>query len=760
MDPSENLQLSDPRSLAHNPSQSLQNIEILDVEAEQAPHLLDYWRLVLKRRWTVSVCLLIVFSTVAIGTLKKTPIYEGKVTLEIDPEQPQVLNFREVAQSAPTVDVDSYRETQYKILQSRSLAERVVRDLQLYRVPEFYKNRMLFGLITSNPDKIPSPSELAPDPNSDAFRNAVGYLLRSVDVSPVRRSNLVEVSADCESPQLAQQIANKLADDYIEQNLQAGWDESAKASDWLQGRLTELKVKLEKADDELQQYAQRNSIVFITDKQTMVNERLQELLQAYTAAQAQRFQKEALYSLVQKGEIENLPGVMDNRLVQDLQERKFDLEKQYAEITTWVKPDYPKAREIQKQMDAIQAQIDKQAQAVARIVADGYHSALAQEQSLQKAVETQKQEVNNIAAKSVQYNILKRDSDSYRQLYDGLLQRMKEARVSSGLDASNIRVVDAAELPKGPSKPRVPLNMMLGIVAGLGLGVGLAFFQEYLDRSLKTQEDVETLLRLPSLGILPRFHANGNGKDEMPEAIVPQTHALVAPYLQNAPEAIEAFRSLRTSILLSANPVPRLILVTSSLPGEGKTTTTLNLGATLASLGSKVVIVDCDMRKPNCHRAAGVSNASGFVQCLTGQLDVTKALLPVPGVGNLSVIPCGPIPPNPAELLSSPATAECLHRLRGLFDYVLVDSPPLLSVADSRILATLTDAAVLVTRAFETPYDVVRRGRTLLHGAGARILGVALNDVDLHKHRYGPDSYYRYGYGEYESDSSRESGPS
>ena len=522
MDQSQDLQLSPPPSqLAQRPSQPLSNIEIVDVSAEQTPHLLDYWHIVLKRRWTVVLCLLSVFFTIAIGTLKKTPLYDGKVIIEIDPEQPQVLSFREVAQSAPTVDVDSYRETQYKILQSRSLAERVVRDLQLYRLPEFYKSHGLFGLVTSNPAKIPSPSDFAPDPNSDAFRNAVSYFQRSVDVNPVHRSNLVEVTFECENPQLAQQIANKLADDYIEQNLQAGWDEAAKASDWLEGRLTELKVKLEKADDLVQQYAQRNNIIFISDKHNMVNERLQELLQAYTAAQAQRFQKEALYNLVQKGEVENLPGVMDNRLVLGLEERKFDLERRAAEISTWVKPDYPKAREIGKQADAIQAQIDKQTLAVAKIVTDGYHSALAQEQSLQKAIEAQKKEVNDMEARSVQYNILKRDSDSYRQLYDGLLKRMKEARVSSGLDASNIRVVDPAELPRGPSKPRVLLNMLLGIVAGLGLGVGLAFFQEYLDRSLKTQEDVETLLRLPSLGILPRFLTNGNGKGEASEAIVP-----------------------------------------------------------------------------------------------------------------------------------------------------------------------------------------------------------------------------------------------
>jgi capsular exopolysaccharide synthesis family protein len=240
----------------------------------------------------------------------------------------------------------------------------------------------------------------------------------------------------------------------------------------------------------------------------------------------------------------------------------------------------------------------------------------------------------------------------------------------------------------------------------------------------------------------------GKGAEEKTESLVAAGQSSpAAPTILKTPAFLEAFRSLRTSILLSANPVPKTLLITSALPGEGKTTTTVNLGATLASLGNKVVIVDCDMRRPACHRSTGVQNKPGFVQCLTGHVDLSDAILPVPGVENLTVIPCGPIPPNPAEVLSSPVTAEMLRRLREKFEYVLVDSPPLLSVADSRILATITDAVVLVVRAHSTPYDAVRRARTLLYGAGARILGVALNDVDFRRSAYGYGSYYRYGYG-------------
>jgi capsular exopolysaccharide synthesis family protein len=749
MDENEIPPADQSQSLARIGPQALRGQEILEVSPEEAPHLLDYWRVIVKRRWPVLTCLLIVFSTVAIGTLKQTPIYEGKVLTEINPEPPNVLNFQEILQ-IDTRDIDSYRETQYKVLQSRTLAERVVRDLKLYQYPEFYRRRALLGLVERDPDQIPSASDPGPpDSSSDAYRNSVKHFLDSLSVSPVRRSNLVEVAFYSEDAALAARVANQLAADYIDQNLQVKWDETIKASEWLQGQLVGLKGKLEKSEDTLQAYAQANSILFVEEKKNLVNERLAQLQEQYTKAQAERFQKEALYGLVQAGKVQDLPGFLSNRLIQDLAVRLSELERDYSQLTATVKPDYPKAVALKKQMDTVQASLDRQKKALAQNIVDEYRSALANEKFLAQALEQQKKEVNDIAEKSIQYNILKREVDTSKQLYDGLLQRLKEAQVSAGLKASNIRIVDAAEVPKRPVKPRVLLNLALGVVLGLGLGVGLAFFQEYLDDTLKTPDEVETLVRLPALGVIPLFSPDGTSKASEGKLVSIGRHSQKArpPAIQTDPAVLEAFRSLRTSILLSANPVPKIILITSALPGEGKTTMAVNLAAMLASLGSRVVIVDCDMRRPACHRAAGVENKPGFVQCLTGHVDLPQGILPVPGVQNLSVVPCGPIPPNPAELLSSPLAAELLGRLRGEFEYVILDSPPLLSVADARTLSTLSDAVVLVVRAYETPYDAVRRARSLLYYAGARILGVALNDVDLRKGGYGYGYYYRYGYG-------------
>jgi capsular exopolysaccharide synthesis family protein len=741
-DPAQSLVLSGPQSLQ-------QPLDPLNVPAQEIPYLLDYWIVIVKRRWAVLACLLIVFTTVAIGTLKKKPVYEGKVLIEINPEQPNVLNFQEVLQLT-SVDIDSYRETQYKVLQSRTLAEHVIDGLKLNCYPEFYRNRFLFGLIERDPDKIPSASEPGPpDRSMNAYRNTVKHFIDNIDVTPVRHSNLVEVSFYSEDAELAARIANQLSSDYIDQNLQVKWDETIKASEWLSGQLVGLKAKLEKSDDALQSYARANSIIFVEEKQNLVNERLKELQEAYTKAQAERFQKESLYNFVQAGRVQDLPGVLDNRLVQDLSLRLAELQRDYAQMTATVKPEYPKAIALKKQIDTIQASLDRQKKSLSQNTIDSYRSALANERYLDQALEEQKKEVNDIAEKSIQYNILKREVDTNKQLYEGLLTRMKEATVSAGLKASNVRIVDTAQVPKAPVKPKVALNLAVGLVLGAAFGVGLAFLQEYLDKTLKTPDEVEGLLRLPSLGLLPSYFTDGAGKgnDKRLATVKHGSDGAIAPAVQTARAAIEAYRSLRTSILLSASPVPKILLITSAVPSEGKTTVTVNLGATLASLGSKVVIVDCDMRKPCCHRSTGVENNPGFVRCLTGHVELADAILPVPGVPNLSVIPCGPIPPNPAEVLSSPVTRELFIKLRSQFEYVLIDSPPLLSVSDSRILSTLTDAVVLVTRAYSTPYDVVRRARGLLYAAGARILGVALNSVDPHKGGYGYG--YGYGYGHY-----------
>lgn len=746
MDEIEKPQLNRPASLFRTPTDlDLRAEQIVDVSSEEAPHLLDYVDVVLKRRWAVMSCLLIAFGTAAIGTLKQKPVYRATAVLEVNPEPPDILNMKDVLQLGTVVDADTYRATQIQILNSRSLAGRVVQKLQLQNQPEFTKPRLL-GLLSP---RLPQDSRKQRlDVSSEAYHAAVDHFVDSVDIRPRLHTSLVEVSFDSTDPALGARVANQLADEYIFQNLQSKWDATQKASTWLEGRLDELKARLEKSEDVVQAYAQAKSMVFVADKQNLVSSRLEQLQLEYTKAQMERFQKESLAKLVESGKVEDLPGFIKDKLIQDLESHLADLQREYAKVTAGVKPEHPRAVQIQKQIDSVNDSLVSLKKLVAQEVTHEYQAAVEHEKFLAQALEEQKQEVNAMAEKSIQYNFLRRDAETNRQLYEALLQKLKESQVQAGVSANNIRVVDPAETPKKPIKPRVLLNLAMAIVLGLVSGLGLAFFQEYLDKTIKTPDDVEKLLRLPSLGFLPKFSLNRPGNDTEPKqlSVAPGNDSLAASGIETDPDTMEAFRTLRTSILLSAEPVPRMLLVTSALPSEGKTTVAINLGATLASLGSKVVVVDCDMRRPTCHLRTGVQNAPGFVQCLTGGVELSEAIIPVPSVANLSVIPCGPIPPNPAEVLSSVRAGELLQRLRSEFEYVLVDSPPLLAVADGRILSILVDAVVLVVRGQLTPYDVIRRARALLYGAGARVLGVAVNNVDFRRDGYSY-GYYKYAYG-------------
>ncbi len=716
--------------------------EVFDVTSEEALHLREYWNILVQRRWTVILCTIIIFATAAIWVLKQKRQYTASVLLEINPEESNTLNFRQWLQVNNT-DQDTFLETQYRILKSRTLAERAVQELDLERVPEFYQSHGLFARKIKLPPVAPGMA-VRPKPNSPAYRNAVAHLLGSLDVYPIRQSNLVRVAFTSQDPHLAARVANQLAADYIDENYRVKWEATMNASNWLENQLVQLKARLETSEYKLQQYAKDNSIIFVGKGASLANDRLEQLQEQYTKAQAARFQIEAQYSLVQSGRLQDLPGFLDNRLIEELQDELVTLRQKYADMTSVVKPSYPTAVALKRQIDTVQKSLNTQVSTLTQNIVQQYHSALARENYLAEAITAQEKVVNEDAQKAIQYNILEREVKTNRQLYQDLLERMKEAQVTAGLKASNVRIVDAADLPLVPSKPRVVMDLALALILGLAAGIGLALLQEYLDDTFKNPDEVQVRMRLPSLGALPQI-LFADAKKEKSRTSIELRRTQTAPALTTNPQSIEAFRNLRTSILLSASPVPRVVLVTSALPSEGKTTVSMNLGATLASLGSRVVIVDCDMRRPAVHRSAGVSNRTGISQYLTGQAALRDIIQPVASVKGLSVATSGPIPPNPAEILQSPLAAEMMRTLRADFDYVLVDSPPLLSVSDSRILATVVDGVVLVIRACATPHGVARRARDLLAGSGARVLGVALNGIDFQKNGYG--YYYRYGYG-------------
>src|SRR6266581_4140301 len=731
------------------------------LESAEALDLRSYGRILRKRLPTILIVFFILFTAILIATLKQRPVYRAQVLLEIQKENPDIPTIKELYELEAVSD--AYLRTQYNILASESLSRRVIEQLRLDTLPEFNSPRWWQIWPKTKKPSTAQTFAIGPVPAGGDRELSQRVLERFQDqltVDPVNRSRLVTVRFDSRDPELAARVVNTLVADYVDQSLEARWQATQKAAEWLTQQLVGVKAKLEKSEDELQTYARRNGLVFLeTDKgasQNVANERLQQLQEQLTKAQAERYGKEALYRLVQTGEYESLPGVFENKLIQDLSERLAELKREHAQLSTTFNADYPRVKEIQSQIDEIEGSLGEERKRAADRIANDYSAAVHRENLVQQALGEQQKQVSLIAEKSVQYNILKREVDTNKQLYEGLLQRLKEAGVSASLKASNIRIVDSAEPPARPVKPRIPLNLAVAALLGLGLGISTAFLQERLDDTLKGADDVERLFGLSALALIPSVHYL-NGDQPSVRKLLERAKPLKSGHNGTAsnpgvcwhridqggnPEAalVEAFRSLRASVLLStADHPPGSLLVTSTQPGEGKTTIATNLAISLAQLGRRVLLVDADLRFPSLQRLFCIREGLGLVSYLTGQQDWRAAVCPS-GSPGLDLLPCGPVPPNPAELLSSKSMGAFIGSAKSEYGFVILDSSPLLTLADSRILASLVDGVLLVVKNGTTPREQILHAQSGIRSVGGNLIGVVLNSVDIRT-----NGYYNYG---------------
>jgi succinoglycan biosynthesis transport protein ExoP len=510
--------------------------------------------------------------------------------------------------------------------------------------------------------------------------------------------------------------------------------------------LLDMKVQLEKSEDALQQYARDNGLLFLeTDKGTtenIVTQRLRELQEELTKVQTDRYEKEALYRLLEQGDFAALPGVFDNKLMQDLTERLAELERERSRLSAIFYPDYPQVKEIQSQIDESQERLTTERDRAAQAITNDYHASVKREEMVQRAFQVQQKQADVIAEKSVQYNILKREADTNKQLYVGLLEKLKETGISTSLKAANIRVVDPAYPPKKPVRPRILLNLSLALVFGVALGIGGAFLQEHLDNTFKTADEIERFLHLSVLASVPAVQSyNGRGAmhglyerarilagDKGRTRLAPRWNRIEGNG-QNT-DLAEAFHGLRTSVLLStAKRPPNSLLIMSAQGREGKTTVATNLAISLAQLEERVLLIDADLRRPSIHEFFGAKNSSGLVNYLTGN-SAWRSLVYRTGPTGLDVLFCGPVPPNPADLLSSDYMRNLIREASKEYKFVVVDSPPLLNLADSRILATLVDGVILVVGGGITPRELVHRAYASALDAGAHVLGAAINFAD------------------------------
>jgi len=719
------------------------------------PHLLDYLIILRKHQWLILTFLLTVVTVVTVATFKMKPVYQATALVEVDREAQNVLPFQTEDSYSEYMDAEDYIQTQMKVLQSETLALDTIRSLDLASYPEFG------GASGSQLVRPASPGDKRPA--------ILGAFLGRLGVQRVPNSRLIEVTFSAQNPQLAARVVNAHLQNFIEQNFKSKYDATTRASGWLSSELEELRLQVEKSEDARIAYQRQNQIWQVDEKQDITTQKLADLSNAVTAAQTDLAAKEAAYRMASDGNVDALASMSKNGVVADLLQRKSALDESYAEAMNQYGPNFPKVQRIADQQKEIQKDLAKARQTVIEGVRQDYETAKQRVALLQDELTAQKAEANNMAEKLVQYNILEHDAKANRQLYDGLQEKLKEATISAGLRSSNIRIVDPALVPTTPSAPRKTRNILLSILVGLVGGIGLAVFREYLDNTVKSPDDIESLTGLPSLAVVPALpDSDGRhgrfsrlvGDGNAPEVTAPRVELL--SYVQPKSQISEAFRGLRTSLLLSqAEHPPQVILVTSALPREGKTTAAVNLAVTLAQLGDRTLLMDSDLRKPGIRRALNLTagKEGGLSSYLAGVSSLDDVMIPHPAISNLTALTTGPVPPSPADLLSSHRMREGLQELRRRFKFIVIDSPPIMAATDAVILSALTDGVLLVVRSGNTPKEAFTRARDLLSAVKCRLLGVVLNAVDssapdyYYSYRYYPYAY-GYGYGEdVESDS-------
>jgi capsular exopolysaccharide synthesis family protein len=546
---------------------------------------------------------------------------------------------------------------------------------------------------------------------------------------------------------------NTLIDTYIEQNYKTHLDATTRTSDWLAQQLSDLQMKVEESQEKLVRYQKEHGILGIDEKENIITSKLDELNKELTAAEGDRMQKESLYRLAKTGEPDLLSNVDPSSSLVKLRSQEEDLHRQLAQAGVRFQPTYPKVEELNQQLAAVQADINTEITRLASKYEKDYMAALGREKLLRASLENQKTEENKLNESGIEYSLLKRDVESNRQLYEGLLQKLKEAGVMTGLRSSNVRIVDPASTPTTPSSPNIPRNLLMSLMVGLAGGLALAFVMESRDNTVHSLEQVRMITALPSLAVIPFSSRPNNRSLSLPAKLLSQTSAAVASATRPKSEIAEAYRALRTSILLSkTGRSAKILMVTSALPQEGKTTTSVNLAIVLAQQGARVLLIEADMRRAGISNVLHLNSDIGLSTILSHAIvpDPVEAMRSVADVPNLKVLPAGPVALHPSEMLSSPRMRDLLQSLEPEFDHIIIDTPPVLSVTDACLLSALADSTVFVIRAGVTSRAALKRAHEMLTHVDARIMGVILNAADFTE----PDLYY-YGnrYGGYYHDS-------
>jgi len=676
---------------------------------EEKINLRHYWHVILERRWLVIAAFCSIFALCLIYLFKATRIYQASTRIQIDRESDNVLNIKDVF----SVDgrEQDYLQTQYKNLQSRTLIESVISKLKLDKDPRYAKSLDVSKAVSED-----------------------------ITIAPIRLSRLMDVKVQHPNPQQAAGIANALVETFIQQNLDQKMSKSIEALHWLKTEADTLEHDVEEKDLALQRYRVEKKIVSLGESQNIV---LQALKQAQAdldkargeAADAQKLNEEVERLLKSGTSINAIPQVANNPLIQDMRKTLSEREALLANLLKRYKDKYPDVIRVREEITSLKDSIQKESQKLRDAIGVAADLAKAKETSMAAELKKKEQESFELSQLRIQYDVLSRQADQSELLYNIVLQRMKETDLTSKDKKQNMRIVDGAVVPLNPIKPRVVLTLFLGVIGGLGVAIGLAFFVNYLDDSIKNQDDIETYLRLSFLGYIPNIKTNSVLERDMQAHLHPQSNAA------------EGFRTLRAAIALAPKADRyRALAVTSTIPAEGKSLVASNLSIVMAQTGLKTLLVDADLRRPSVHKVFRLQSPIGLSSYLTEKVGSVDECIHTTEVPHLDVVCCGAVPSSPSELAGSKRMTQFLLEVRNRYDRVVLDCPPVSAVSDPLIIASLSDGVVFVTKFNKIRRDHARKTVRRIQDAGINILGVVLNDIDFD----GKDSYY-YSYYYYQN---------
>jgi polysaccharide biosynthesis transport protein len=750
----------------------------------------DYLKLLVKHRRLLILVFLVVFVTGTYFTLTATPLYNATSILKIEPQNPSVTGVGEMVRlseaGGPSYD---YYQTQFKLLESKALAAKVISELKLDSNKTFTSaqvttanaiNRIsswIFGQLSFVASLIAvkktAQEESESTEVSENFTNTSGKTARIpqveqwlishyngfLEVNHIRNTRLVAITFNTPNPGLSQRLADAHARAFIRLSLENRFAVTKEARDFLDGKNAELKEKLQRSEDALNRFRQTHGVVSMEKGENIVVDRLVDLNRQLTTARAQRLEAESLYKVVENKSNQSLSQVVTQGMVPTLRSNLLLLEADKIKLGSIFKPDHPRMIELNQQISEMKRSLDNEINNVVRGIQEGFFAARLKEQALQAEAQKQQEAALNLKEAGVQYAVLEEEVKVNRALYESVLKRLNETNISNDIAVSNMQITQNADRPEQPFTPKIASNLLISALLGLCLGVGVVFVRDFFDSSLNTPQHVWHAAALSTIGVIPnlnylnrRFlgYYNGSSGKFLSKSLAPfhrqKSNASKELIVSHHPLSIlaESYRSIRTALLFSQpEKPPKIILLTSPSPAEGKTVTTLNLAIALAQDGHNVLVIDADLRKGSCHARLGIKNHSGLSNVLTGNLSLDEAVQPT-SVSGLSLLCRGIRPPNPTDLLGSHKMRQMLSKLREAFNFILIDSPPAIAVSDAAVLSVLCDGVILVFHGKKTTKASARQAMERLDAVRAPFLGAILNSISLDNPEY---AYYRCYYG-------------